>query len=530
MKELRLEEMTLAQKIGQLICIRGFHDEEETKEIHEALARGEVGAIQGRWFGEDAAEIISEIRETAGYNVLICADMEVGFPGSKLRIPYQMAISYADDEELAYEVARVVAIEAKNSGYSVVWGPISDMGDEGTSCKNCRSFGDMEKTIKCSIAMLHGYQDEGMLATMKHYPGPYGVSGDSHMRPTNCMISAEKLLERNMKPYKAAIDSGDLNSIMTSHCIYEKIDDKPATMSKRIIDMIRAQDFDGIIFSDSLAMMAIESKFGKKESLGLAIAAGVDVVLPAFSLTYGEIHAALMEAYQKGVFTEERLNDAVRHVLAAQKRTMKKPSQTELNVRQKNIVDELNRKGLCAVLKDGVDVKLNPDKKKLFVLLHETNPTNAASLELVNGGWFVKAQVEKKAKLIQEAFPDAKIMLLNEFPNNKENEDICRACAAAEEVIFFTFCKQTSYLGSNCITERIRSVLEACMYKIAAVVHVGNPYEARKFMDAPRILLGVLGSDSERYAIQALKGEFVPTGRAPKDLYDERVEVYTNCL
>ena len=521
MRELKVEEMTLEQKIGHLFCFRWFHNEEEIEEICEALSRGELGAVQVNWidwFGQKPGDVIARLKEAADNHVLICADMETGFPGSKLRIPYQMAISYADDEELAYEIARNIAIEAKNSGYSVVWSPISDMGIEGASCSNCRSFGDVERTIKCSIAMLRGFQDEGMLATMKHYPGPAGEVGDNHMRPVNCMISAEELLERNMKPYKAAIDSGDLAAIMTRHGIYEKIDNKPATFSKRILDMIREQGFDGLIFSDSLAMMAIESKYGKRESLGLAIAAGVDVVLPSFSLTYREIHDALMEAYRKGVFTEERLNDAVRHVLAAQKRTMKSPTQTELSERQKNIVDELNRKSLCAVLKDGVDVKLNSDKKKLFVLLHETNSTITVSKELVNGGWFVKEQVKKKAELIQEAFPDAKIMLINEFPNQRENEDVVRACAEAEEVIFFTFCKQTSYLGSNSLTERIKSVLEACMYKMAAIVHIGNPYEMRKFMDAPRIFLGVLGSDSERYAIQALKGEFIPTGKAPEDL------------
>ena len=56
------------------------------------------------------------------------------------------------------------------------------------------------------------------------------------------------------------------------------------------------------------------------------------------------------------------------------------------------------------------------------------------------------------------------------------------------------------------------------MYKTAAIVHMGNPYEMRPFMDVPRILLGVNGSDSERYAIKALKGEFIPSGKAPTDL------------
>ena len=64
----------------------------------------------------------------------------------------------------------------------------------------------------------------------------------------------------------------------------------------------------------------------------------------------------------------------------------------------------------------------------------------------------------------------------------------------------------------------MKNVIKACMYKMAAIVHLGNPYEMRPFLDAPRIFLGLIGSDSERYAIKALKGEFIPTGKAPADL------------
>ena len=521
MRELKLEELTLEQKIGQLICVRWIHSTEELEEIYEALSKGALGAIQVKWrewFGQGPVELIARLKEAAGYNVLICEDMETGFRGSNQAIPHQLAISYADQEELAYEIGRIVAIEAKNAGYDVVWGPISDVGLEGKSYMNLRGFGDVERTVKYSIAMIKGYQSEGLLATMKHYPGNYDEIGDAHMYATTSPCTLEELMGRNLKPYQGAIASGDLAAVMTTHRCYEKIEDKPATLSKRLLDVLRSQGFDGLIFSDSLAMMAIESVYGKKESLGLAIAAGVDLLLPSFSLTYREIHDALMEAYQKGVFTEERLNDAVRHVLAAQRMTMKRPTQTGLSDRQKNIVDELNQKSLCAIVKDGVDVKLNLEKKKLFVLLHETNPSKAYSREVMNGCWYLKEQVEEKAELIREAFPDADVILLNEFPNQRENEDVLRACRAADEVVFFTFCIWGSYLGSNSLTDRVKSVLEAAMYKTAAIVHMGNPYEMRPFMDVPRIFFGVNGSDSERYAIKALKGEFIPTGKAPEDL------------
>ena len=40
----------------------------------------------------------------------------------------------------------------------------------------------------------------------------------------------------------------------------------------------------------------------------------------------------------------------------------------------------------------------------------------------------------------------------------------------------------------------------------------------KKFIDAPRIFVGVTGSDCEKYAVKALKGEFVPAGKLPVDI------------
>ena len=82
MKELKLEEMTLEQKIGHLFCVRWFWSEEDIEEICKALSRGELGAIQMRWkdwFGHKPEEVIARFKEAADYNVLICADMEQGY-------------------------------------------------------------------------------------------------------------------------------------------------------------------------------------------------------------------------------------------------------------------------------------------------------------------------------------------------------------------------------------------------------------------------------------------------------------------
>ena len=147
------------------------------------------------WFGHKPKEVIDRFKAAADYNVLICADMERGFTGGT-KFPNQMAISYAGEEELAYEVARITAIEAKNAGYNIIWTPIVGIWREGRRCGNARNFGSLEDTIKYSIAMLRGYQEQGMIATMKQYPGSGvgGSGGDSHMLPTSSEADLEELM------------------------------------------------------------------------------------------------------------------------------------------------------------------------------------------------------------------------------------------------------------------------------------------------------------------------------------------------
>ena len=115
MKELKLEELSLEQKIGQLICARGFIDDEDKKFVLDMVKKKCIGGIQ-RCFRDKYEGFIDEVRELADYPILICADMENGYPGGEYRFPYPMGIAASNDLEFAYNLGRVTAIEAKKDG------------------------------------------------------------------------------------------------------------------------------------------------------------------------------------------------------------------------------------------------------------------------------------------------------------------------------------------------------------------------------------------------------------------------------
>ncbi len=521
MKPLKLEELTLEQKIGQLIIVRRYLHGDDQEYIKKMLANKAVGGFQLPNV-PNGKEIIAQLNEIAGYPVLMCANMEYGFAGTKLKFPAQMAISAANDEELAYKAGQVTAIECKEYGFNMIWGPCVDLCGRGRLCKNTRTFGDDPKLVsRFSAALIKGLQDEGMLVTAKHYPGNSDIKDDSHLRPTVSHLTEEELLHLDMVPYFEVMKKVGLTGVMTSHAIFDKIDPgMPSTFSKKILSLIREAGFDGVIQSDSLAMMSICQQFGEKEALGLAIAAGCDQVLPNYRLPFQHAFEALMDSYKKGVFTEERLNDAVSNILRAQQRAMKQPSSATLKQEHIDAIEELNAKSLCFLPKDGATPALPAESKKLFVLTCENMypGDDEESLELEEKDTYARKNVEKEAEFIRTYFPNAQVLVVSDYPSAAENQMVADAATKADHVIFRTYCRPHSYTGSDGITERMAYLINSNPDKVAAVLHVGNPYEATKFPNVKRVFIGHLGGDSLKYTLKALKGEFIPTGKLPVTL------------
>ena len=87
-----------------------------------------------------------------------------------------------------------------------------------------------------------------------------------------------------------------------------------------------------------MAMMGIARKYGIKESLGLSIKAGNDIILHTDALNFKEVYNYLLDEYKTGAFSEERLNDAVSHVLWAQEQTLKHTNTMRLHLEKQNIL------------------------------------------------------------------------------------------------------------------------------------------------------------------------------------------------
>jgi beta-N-acetylhexosaminidase len=115
---------------------------------------------------------------------------------------------------------------------------------------------------------------------------------------------------------------------MTAHIVVPALDDRPATVSPRVLQLLRGElGFDGAVVSDALEMQGLAASVGVLEGAVQALAAGVDALCVGHDLHEDAVDAlvrAISAAVRDGRLAEERLAEAAGRVAAlrAERRTV----------------------------------------------------------------------------------------------------------------------------------------------------------------------------------------------------------------
>lgn len=525
MKPLNIDELTVEQKIGQLLMVRGFIDEEDREFVYKMMENRSVGAIQMPWNLYDYKKEIEEIKKHADYPIIIYSDMENGFPPDGNTIPCAMGLSITNDEEIAYQFGATTAIDAKRNGYNTVGGPVVDLL-EGFNLFNVpRSFGsDLDHVSKMTSAVLKGEKDNGVLAIMKHWPIAPDVWRDDHVFDDKSKMTEEDIINSVLVPYVHAMNTVGLDAVMTAHAYYPNVDDTyPATLSDKLIGLLRGAGYDGLLMTDSFAMMGILQNFGEANGYARAIKVGHDMVLPNYRTTFKTAYEYMLESYKNGAFSEERLNEAVRRVIKAQNITMGPASAEKPSDYQKDCIQTVRKESICVIKDDNVSAELDKNSKKLFVLIKENlyrDENSDLALEVPTIGGINDKNISKIKEIILEKFPGADIKIANQYPCAQQVEAVCNASVNAEEIIFVTFSTSGCYTLGGEFTPQLVYLMDAVgAHKLASVIHIGNPYPLEVVPHFPRYLISVGGSEiAIENCLSVLNGEYVPKGKLPFEL------------
>ena len=513
MKNLKIEDLSVEQKIGMLLCARSFKQEGDLEFTLELIRNHALGSVQ---ISVKKPEIVKKVRETADYPILIIADMEMGFPGSELPPVSLMQLSACDKPEYFRAFARAVVADAKRAGFNGTWSPVIDVVGSSTNGASRRISDDPLRVAKGAAEIAQVYANNHFLSCGKHYPGGDHGLVDTHMANVPSDTSLEELKNVKFLPYRYLLERGLLPSIMVDHSTVTSVDPAyPSSLSKKVIDLIRDAGFDGVCFTDSFAMMAILQQFGEDKILGMAIAAGNDIVLPNYRTATKTSYEYLLQNYRDGAFTEERLDEAVRRVLEMQKMLGEAPEKPDLfTEKDRELYDRIPYDSITAVTDPGLSPALPAENKdRLFVVLTPMEGAGPQVESLYRTWYHPDAIIEK----IHEEFPEAEVVTLPEFPMAKQNDAVLSAAVGHKEVTCVSFCTTAAYQGTDCMTRRAEALVNALIRsgKVSAVVHFGNPFAVRPLLHVPRLLFGYNCPESQPGAIEVLAGKRPAPGKLP---------------
>jgi beta-N-acetylhexosaminidase len=529
----RLREMTLEERVGQLIMpdttgVLMHPESREFRRLVEAIERFHVGGFI-IYSGDalTAAALTNWLQERARVPLIFASDFEGGV-GMQLRggtrLPRAMALAATGDTESAAEAARITAREGRALGVHINFYPVLDVNNNPSNpIINTRAFGDdPEMVANWGAAFIRAAQDEGQIATAKHFPGHGDTSLDSHILLPTLNVTRERLEQIELPPFRSAIQRG-VRAIMTAHMFVPALDTtaqeiRPATLSPQLIDGILRNDFgfEGLVFSDALSMGAVADRYEPGEAAVLAVEAGCDVVL--YPVDIERAHTALCEAVRTGRLTAARIERSARGILAAK-------AWCGLNLERKVSLEKvwdvlgspahtgtsrnLFERGIT-LIRD--PLSLIPIKKKRIaaIILKDNVPVWAHVLREPAGSRFSAAVSRTfNARLIESGAEAADLEMVLEGT---------RGC----DVALVAVCARVAaYKGSVALAYAHAEVLDALdAAGIPTIVVVfGNPYVLPRVPEKATTLLTFESApESEEAAVRIINGEIPARGRSPVNL------------
>lgn len=421
--------MSKEEKIGQLFVNMGSERSEEY--LKGVLDKYKIGAVR---YNPGTAKEVQEqnriLQENSKIPLLIAANTEAGGNGActdGTEIGQEVKIGATDDPKYAYEMGRVSGIEAAALGCNWSFAPITDINRNWRNpIISSRSFGsDPDRVLEMSKAYMKGFMESNMVCAMKHFPGDGIDERDQHLSNSVNSYSTEEWDETFGKVYEGMIEAG-IHTVMAGHIMMpayqkyfhptmEESEMLPATLSKELInDLLKGKlGFNGMVVTDASHMVAMTSAMKRSKMLPMAIAAGCDMFL--FFNDPEEDFGYMMEGYEQGIITEERLLDALRRILGIKaylglhkkKKTEIVPAAEELNVigseEFKEIAREVSDHAITLVKNVGrspLPISGEEHQRILLVSQETQNP-----FAFMMGGKNKKKPVEYlKEKLEEEGF------------------------------------------------------------------------------------------------------------------------------
>lgn len=369
-------------------------------------------------------------------------------------------------------------------------------------------------------AYIRGYQENGMLATAKHYPGRGDVEilEDEFLRNSK---PAARVEAEDLRAFGSAIDSG-VAFVMSEHITIPALtggSDLPASVEPKLASywLRERLGFQGVLTTDDLWYPKVVKRFGAERAGVMAVQAGHDVLLkPANAVATIE---ALVRAVESGDIPLARIDASVEKILYSKARLglhrdrFVDPERIGSVVGAKahrDLVREVAERSLTALVDRGVFPAKREALGTIVYVSSQKNEGDPAPLSA--------AQKMREGLSLRESF------LLGPGVDPARYDAARRAGLSADTVVVSLFHQRTVYRDRGVLPSRdlelIRGFAAAGVRTL--VLSFGNPYLAE---DLPGVSAFVVGygeggfyGNQLVYAdafVRLLKGEITPSGKLP---------------
>ncbi|ODV88849.1 glycoside hydrolase family 3 protein [Tortispora caseinolytica NRRL Y-17796] len=318
--------------IGQMFMV-GFDGPEIDDNVRVLIEKYKIGNIllsaKNLIDAKQASKLTAKLQEIAFHSghrqpLTIAIDQENGMLNNLYdseyitQFPGAMAIAAAASTDYAYSVAKATAQEMKACGINWILGPVLDVFTTSSNrLLGIRTMGDDPNEVAdLGIAQIRGFQEGGVMACGKHFPGYGNAIIDNLLSLPVVNDTVEQLEMAPLVPFQKAGLAG-LDSVIVGGCAVPKVayNDMHACLSPRVIKgMLRERlGFQGVVLSECLEMGALHEKTGIRQGAVMAASAGCDIILVCSSNTLQrDAFTGMCDAFASGILHADVLASIAR--------------------------------------------------------------------------------------------------------------------------------------------------------------------------------------------------------------------------
>lgn len=326
-----LAGMTLHEKVCQMMFVT---PEELTGEdgvtvagdaTRQALENYPVGGIvyfaKNLESQDQVKEMVDNSQKYSSIGLFVATDEEGGVVNRLMDTVGTTYIGsmyyYKDDgDETAYENAYTIANDMSALGFNLDFAPVADVwsNPDNTVIGERAYSDDYAQAAELVGNAVKGFNDGGVMCTLKHFPGHGDTAEDSHYSSAYVRRTKEEIMADEMQPFRSGIEAG-AELVMVGHLIVPDIDEVPATLSYKIATGILRDElkFEGVAITDSFEMESIADNYSVDDAVVMSVKAGMDMILQPKDMASAV--NSIEQAVADGELSEDRIDESVRRIL-----------------------------------------------------------------------------------------------------------------------------------------------------------------------------------------------------------------------